>query len=238
MQVMGDDVCQRGGEEPCSEPSQSWEALPTFSMVGTQTSSPFGMSEDAVRALESQLMAAADDSTQGFVALLQAVDKKQDQFCRRLEAMENLLAEARTNMAQQVEVQRKLENEVKARDALLTDCHNELVASEVARMQAENHGAVVQERLAAALARLSDADLERQSLDLSLILCQAEHEACKSSLEEHLARNTCCVCMHAARTTVLQPCSHFALCSNCAEQLRACPLCRHRIRRVVHVISS
>ena len=39
----------------------------------------------------------------------------------------------------------------------------------------------------------------------------------------------CVVCMNAQRTTMLRPCGHVCVCSECAEAVSTCPLCRQSI---------
>lgn len=60
-----------------------------------------------------------------------------------------------------------------------------------------------------------------------------EREEAANSLEEQLRilrdAMTCKVCMAAHMDTVLLPCGHFILCSNCADMVSACPTCRINI---------
>ena len=39
----------------------------------------------------------------------------------------------------------------------------------------------------------------------------------------------CVICMNAQRTTLLRPCGHVCVCSECAEAVSTCPLCRQHI---------
>lgn len=39
----------------------------------------------------------------------------------------------------------------------------------------------------------------------------------------------CCVCMERRADVLLRPCKHLATCTECARQLRACPVCRRVI---------
>ena len=42
--------------------------------------------------------------------------------------------------------------------------------------------------------------------------------------------NVCVVCMSAARSVVLIPCGHLAVCQSCYSRLQQCPVCRSVIR--------
>ena len=43
----------------------------------------------------------------------------------------------------------------------------------------------------------------------------------------------CVVCMSAARSVVLIPCGHLAVCQNCYSRLQQCPICRSVIRGAI-----
>ncbi|CAE8680853.1 unnamed protein product, partial [Polarella glacialis] len=55
-------------------------------------------------------------------------------------------------------------------------------------------------------------------------------------------QDTCCVCMDKRKDSVLTPCGHRAVCSECGETLKArsrkCPVCRQTITGVVRVFDS
>ena len=55
--------------------------------------------------------------------------------------------------------------------------------------------------------------------------------------------SVCVVCLCAARSVVLIPCGHFAVCQSCYNRLQQCPICRSVIRgsirsRTTEFISS
>lgn len=49
----------------------------------------------------------------------------------------------------------------------------------------------------------------------------------------------CVICMSDMRDTLILPCRHLCLCSNCAESLRyqasMCPICRVRFRALLQI---
>ena len=45
--------------------------------------------------------------------------------------------------------------------------------------------------------------------------------------------SACVVCMCAARSVVLIPCGHLAVCQSCYERLQQCPMCRSMIRGAI-----
>ena len=56
--------------------------------------------------------------------------------------------------------------------------------------------------------------------------------------EDLMARLQCCVCMEAPRCTLLEPCSHYALCFSCARKMTQCPLCRRNITSIQCTLSG
>eukprot|EP01062_Namystynia_karyoxenos_P016354 TRINITY_DN1595_c1_g1_i1.p1 TRINITY_DN1595_c1_g1~~TRINITY_DN1595_c1_g1_i1.p1 ORF type:complete len:360 (+),score=99.58 TRINITY_DN1595_c1_g1_i1:117-1196(+) len=55
----------------------------------------------------------------------------------------------------------------------------------------------------------------------------------------HVAESlACCVCLDADKDTVLLPCRHLCVCSDCSLELRSCPLCRARVRHRVKVYTG
>ena len=45
--------------------------------------------------------------------------------------------------------------------------------------------------------------------------------------------SVCVVCMSAARSVVLIPCGHLAVCQSCYGRLQQCPICRSVIRGAI-----
>ena len=45
----------------------------------------------------------------------------------------------------------------------------------------------------------------------------------------------CVVCMSTARSVVMIPCGHLAVCQSCCECLQQCPICRFFIRGSIQV---
>ena len=45
--------------------------------------------------------------------------------------------------------------------------------------------------------------------------------------------SACVVCMCAARSVVLIPCGHLAVCHSCYSRLQQCPICRSVIRGAI-----
>ncbi len=56
--------------------------------------------------------------------------------------------------------------------------------------------------------------------------------------EGHLARNECVVCIDAPRSTVLLPCGHVCMCSDCIGTTQSCPICRTAIESAMKVFFS
>lgn len=62
-------------------------------------------------------------------------------------------------------------------------------------------------------------------------------------LEDNISRNSqlCLVCMLDPINTLLLPCRHLCLCTECAQRIRSrcsgCPLCRNSIERIVQIHS-
>ena len=56
--------------------------------------------------------------------------------------------------------------------------------------------------------------------------------------QDLMARLQCCVCMEAPRCTLLEPCSHYALCFSCARKMTQCPLCRRKITSIQCTLSG
>jgi len=46
----------------------------------------------------------------------------------------------------------------------------------------------------------------------------------------------CVVCKQVPKDTVFRPCSHLATCSECAQKLDKCPLCRQEVHDKFKVI--
>uniref|UniRef100_A0A0G4I769 RING-type domain-containing protein n=1 Tax=Chromera velia CCMP2878 TaxID=1169474 RepID=A0A0G4I769_9ALVE len=46
---------------------------------------------------------------------------------------------------------------------------------------------------------------------------------------------SCVICRDRRRVAVLQPCQHFAFCSECTKGLRVCPLCRTHITKTLNL---
>lgn len=43
----------------------------------------------------------------------------------------------------------------------------------------------------------------------------------------------CSICLCAEKDVVFAPCGHFSCCGDCAKQVKACPMCRSKIDRIV-----
>ena len=50
-------------------------------------------------------------------------------------------------------------------------------------------------------------------------------------LSQEMDKSLCIICLDAPREIILKPCKHYCLCSRCLDQLRDCPICKHRIQK-------
>ncbi|CAE7480364.1 rngB [Symbiodinium sp. CCMP2456] len=133
---------------------------------------------------------------------------------------------------------RSLSQKLRSLEEVLAAQRGELMASEVCRLQAVREASVHEERHELALTQIADGERERESLELANMLLKAEYDDCLNERQELLAQKTCCVCMHSLRSVVLRPCSHFALCTECAERISSCPMCRVPVEHRIVVMLS
>ncbi|XP_037528549.1 E3 ubiquitin-protein ligase RNF26-like [Rhipicephalus sanguineus] len=62
----------------------------------------------------------------------------------------------------------------------------------------------------------------------------------EQELEQEREKQLCVVCLNEARSVILLPCRHFALCTQCLgtlfqQQHQTCPMCRHTIYEAIPV---
>ncbi|XP_054918007.1 uncharacterized protein [Dermacentor andersoni] len=62
----------------------------------------------------------------------------------------------------------------------------------------------------------------------------------EQELEQEREKQLCVVCLNEARSVILLPCRHFALCTQCLgtlfqQQQQTCPMCRHTIYEAIPV---
>lgn len=62
----------------------------------------------------------------------------------------------------------------------------------------------------------------------------------EQELEQEREKQLCVVCLNEARSVILLPCRHFALCTQCLgtlfqQQRQTCPMCRHTIYEAIPV---
>eukprot|EP00434_Breviolum_minutum_P039293 symbB.v1.2.034890.t1/scaffold4584.1/size37672/4 len=86
--------------------------------------------------------------------------------------------------------------------------------------------------------RLGDLELRCEATELDVALMRSECRASEASKQDLMARLQCCVCMEAPRCTLLEPCSHYALCFSCARKMTQCPLCRRNITSIQCTLSG
>ncbi|XP_072019049.1 LOW QUALITY PROTEIN: baculoviral IAP repeat-containing protein 3-like [Amphiura filiformis] len=60
----------------------------------------------------------------------------------------------------------------------------------------------------------------------------------KSELERYRDSQLCKICMDNDMSTVFLPCNHMVACDGCANALAMCPICRKKIRNVVHIYKT
>ena len=61
-----------------------------------------------------------------------------------------------------------------------------------------------------------------------------EDPAFKSTQQTSASQDSACVvCMSTARSVVLIPCGHLAVCQSCYARLQQCPICRSVIRGAI-----
>lgn len=51
---------------------------------------------------------------------------------------------------------------------------------------------------------------------------------------EDIASPECAICFAAPKDTIIDPCGHFYMCSNCARSVTKCPICRGPITGLVN----
>lgn len=79
----------------------------------------------------------------------------------------------------------------------------------------------------AILSSSEDAESKRQDTNTS----SREAAPCQPADTDE---TSCVVCQTNRKDTLLQPCRHLCLCSECAAQLRTCPVCRVNIENRLH----
>ncbi len=91
----------------------------------------------------------------------------------------------------------------------------------------------------AALQSLSDEQLralEDAFMSRLVVVRDAQRlreEARLASAKSETDKVTCVVCLSAERNVLLLPCKHLVLCSGCASQVSACPMCRTVVQDTV-----
>ena len=85
------------------------------------------------------------------------------------------------------------------------------------------------------LSNLAALVAERGTSERALKKVKTEKTAAENELEDI----RCCVaCQDAPRGVLLRPCSHMCLCTECADGLNECPICREPITERLKVIVS
>ena len=66
-------------------------------------------------------------------------------------------------------------------------------------------------------------------LDTSTLTPETGNPASNQQLAVAMA-SLCVVCLSTARSIVMIPCGHLAVCQSCCERFQQCPICRSFIR--------
>lgn len=67
---------------------------------------------------------------------------------------------------------------------------------------------------------------------------QRAEQTARAQVEQLEGALQCCICMTAARSTLLLPCTHLCACMACAQQISHCPVCRRSIQTRQAVLMS
>lgn len=59
-------------------------------------------------------------------------------------------------------------------------------------------------------------------------------KVCQFEKEKYL----CNICYQNQKDCIIEPCRHFATCSNCSFQLDKCPVCRQKIEKYITLFVS
>eukprot|EP00929_Paragymnodinium_shiwhaense_P002650 TRINITY_DN102957_c0_g1_i1.p1 TRINITY_DN102957_c0_g1~~TRINITY_DN102957_c0_g1_i1.p1 ORF type:complete len:505 (-),score=26.94 TRINITY_DN102957_c0_g1_i1:288-1664(-) len=69
----------------------------------------------------------------------------------------------------------------------------------------------------------------------ALKLCKREAE--QSTPEKRSLEQSCVICLNRSPDVAFDPCGHLCVCSNCADGLTSCPMCRDQVSKKLRIYS-
>lgn len=77
-----------------------------------------------------------------------------------------------------------------------------------------------------------------QDLQMQVDAEKARCSAAQRQVEEEKERHLCKICYASAINTVILDCKHQVMCSQCARQVRSCPVCRAPVKQVLQTYAD